>query len=83
MTILDRVAQSAILFRPQSYRQFLALNIARKFNDLPRLNRYLRACDVRLPSTILEIARAPAPDGKCLGDAFLDSLEMDGRREVL
>jgi hypothetical protein len=41
MTILEQVESSLSDFRPHNQRGYIALQIARRFNDLPNLARYL------------------------------------------
>jgi hypothetical protein len=41
MHILDQVEQSLNHFRPKTQREYVALQLARRFNDLSNLARYL------------------------------------------
>jgi hypothetical protein len=43
MNILDQVDRSLSNFRPHTPREYVALQLARRFNDLPNLARYLVA----------------------------------------
>jgi hypothetical protein len=43
MNILDHVEQSLADFRPHNPREYVALQLARRFNDLPNLAKYLTA----------------------------------------
>ena len=57
MPILDTVEDSLAHFRPKTHRQFIVLNIARRFDDLPNLARYLNVCDQHPKNILLEAAR--------------------------
>lgn len=57
MTILDSVEDSLREFRPKTHRQFVAFNIARQFNDLGNLARYLNVCGSQPKKVLLEAAR--------------------------
>ena len=43
MTILDRVEASLASFRPNTPAEFVALQLARRFDDMHRLPRYIAA----------------------------------------
>jgi len=55
--ILDRVEQSLADFRPRTQREFVALQIARRFNDTARLARYLLVSPQHPKRELLEAAR--------------------------
>lgn len=55
--ILDRVDESLANFQPKNQREFVALQIARRFNDLHRLGRYLVAAQSHPKRVLLEAAR--------------------------
>lgn len=57
MPILDTVEDSLVHFRPKTHRQYIVLNIARRFDDLPNLARYLNVCDQHPKNILLEAAR--------------------------
>lgn len=57
MPILDTIEDSLKHFRPKTHRQFVVLNIARRFDDLPNLARYLNVCDQHPKNVLLEAAR--------------------------
>jgi hypothetical protein len=43
MTILDRVEASLVNFQPSTPAEFVALQLARRFDDMHRLPRYITA----------------------------------------
>ena len=55
--ILDRVEDSLIPFRPRNQRQYVALQIARRFQDERRLSRYLNVAEQHPKKVLLEAAR--------------------------
>lgn len=55
--ILDRVEMSLSEFRPRTQREFVALQIARRFNDTHRLGRYLTVARDHPKNVLLEAAR--------------------------
>jgi hypothetical protein len=55
--ILESVEQSLINFRPRSQREFVALQVARRFNDLDRLAKYINAARNVPKKVFLEAAR--------------------------
>lgn len=57
MSILETVEASLRQFRPKTYRQFVAFNVASRFDDLPNLARYLNVCDRHPKNVQLEAAR--------------------------
>jgi hypothetical protein len=84
MTILEHVEAALGDFRPRNEREFVALQLARRFDDLPHLARYLTAAQ-RYPKRVLleaaktarlrhELNRAP------LSDLFFEVLAE--RKEV-
>ncbi len=58
--ILDRVDGSLLRFRPRNQRQYVALQIARRFQDERRLSRYLNVADRYPKKVLLEAARLAA-----------------------
>jgi len=72
MTILDRIEASLADFRPRNPREFVALQLARRFDDLPHLAKYLAVAKRYAKRTLLEAAqiartrhelnRAPLPE---------------------
>jgi hypothetical protein len=57
MNILDQVDASLADFRPRNPREFVALQLARRFNDLPNLARYLVAAGQHSKRTMLAAAK--------------------------
>ena len=57
MTILERVEAGLTDFRPKTHRQFVAFNIASRFDDLAHLARYLNVCDAHPRKVLVEAAR--------------------------
>ena len=57
MHILDQVEQSLNHFRPKTQREFVALQLARRFNDVPNLARYLLAARSHSKRELLHAAR--------------------------
>lgn len=58
MNILEQVEASLAGFRPHSQREYVALQLARRFNDLPNLARYLAASKRHSKRKLLEAAKA-------------------------
>lgn len=56
-SILDRVDAALQHFRPRSQREFVALQIARRFHDTERLARYLLVASTHPKKLMLEAAR--------------------------
>jgi hypothetical protein len=56
MTILERVEASLDDFLPRNPREFIALQFARKFNDLHNLGKYLLAAQRHSKRTLLDAA---------------------------
>lgn len=57
MSILDKVEASLAGFRPRSPAEFVALQLARRFDDLHRLPRYLTLAKEHPTSRLLAAAR--------------------------
>jgi hypothetical protein len=57
MSILDRVEASLAGFRPSTPAEFVALQLARRFDDMHRLPRYLAAAKHHSKHTLLDAAR--------------------------
>ena len=57
MNVLDHIEQSLADFRPHNPREFVALQLARRFNDLPNLPKYLMAATRYPKRTLLEAAQ--------------------------
>jgi hypothetical protein len=55
--ILDRVEHSLSEFRPKTQREFVALQIANRFNDRDRLAKYVNEAQRHSKKTLLETAR--------------------------
>ena len=55
--ILDRVENSLQEFRPRNQREFVALQIARRFQDAQHLARYLNVARSHPKKVLLEAAR--------------------------
>jgi hypothetical protein len=57
MTILDRVEASLAGFRPRNQAEFVALQIARRFDDLHRFPRYIATAKRHSKPVLLHMAR--------------------------
>ena len=57
MSILDRVEASVANFRPGTPSEFVALQLARRFDDLHRLPRYIAAARRHPKQTLLDAAK--------------------------
>jgi hypothetical protein len=57
MTILERVEHSLRDFRPRTQREFIALQICRRFDDMPVLAKYLHVAQRHPKKELLEAAR--------------------------
>ena len=57
MNILDRVEASVASFRPATPAEFVALQLARRFDDLHRLPRYIAAAKTHTKSILLEASK--------------------------
>lgn len=57
MTILDRIEASMAHFRPRNPREFVALQLARRFDDLYNLPKYLGAAQRHSKESLLESAK--------------------------
>ena len=57
MTILDRVEAQLSSFRPSNPCEFVALQLARRFDDLHRLPRYLAATKTHTKGELLDAAK--------------------------
>jgi len=86
MPILDTVEASLANFRPKTHRQFVVFNIARRFDDLYNLARYLNVCDSHPKRVLLEAARLAerhvAVEGGSAIDRFFGLLEDWARKEA-
>lgn len=58
MNILEQVESSLRHFRPRNQREYTALQLARRFNDLPNLAKYLSAATKHSRHKLLEAASA-------------------------
>jgi hypothetical protein len=85
MPILDTVEHSLKTFRPKTHRQFAVFYIARRFNDLSNLARYLNICSLHPKKELLEAARLA--EQRCMEsgrppiEPFFELLEEWRRRE--
>ena len=57
MPILETVENSLKFFRPKSHRELVALTIARRFNDVDNLARYLNVAAGHPKKVLIEAAR--------------------------
>ena len=57
MSILDQTEIGLRDFRPKNEREFVALQLARRFDDLSRLPRYLIAAQRHSKRALLEAAK--------------------------
>ena len=85
MPILDTVEHSLKHFRPKTHRQFVVFNIARRFDDLSHLARYLNVCDLHPKKVLLEAARLAEQralqDGGPPAERFFALLDDWSRKE--
>jgi hypothetical protein len=79
MTVLDLMDASLKDFRPKTHRQFIVFNIARQFDDIPNLARYLNVAEAHPKRILLEAARLAtrrtAEEGGSVIESFFDLLE--------
>ena len=54
MSILDRVETSLATFRPRTPAEFVVLQLARRFDDVSRLPRYLVAAKIHSKNELLD-----------------------------
>lgn len=57
MDILDRIEAQLASFRPRNPSEFVALQLARRFDDLHRLPRYVAAAHAHSKNALLEAAK--------------------------
>jgi hypothetical protein len=85
MPILDTVEHSLKYFRPKTHRQYVVFSIARRFDDLSNLARYLNLSDAHPKKVLLEAARLAdqhaLEDGRPAAAWFFDLLEDWRRKE--
>ena len=85
MSILDTVEHSLRYFRPKTHRQFVVFNIARRFDDLPNLARYLNVSNEHPKRVLLEAARLAErrvlEEGGSPSERFFELLEDWSRKE--
>ncbi len=60
MSILEQVEASLADFQPRNQREFVALQIARRFDDLRRLPRYVLMAQHHPKRVLLDAARTAA-----------------------
>ena len=79
MPILDTVEDSLKHFRPKTHRQLVVFSIARRFDDLSNLARYLNVSDAHPKKVLLEAARLAEQraltDDRPAAEWFFDLLE--------
>ncbi len=79
MPILEAVEAGLNQFRPKNHRQFIIFNIARQFEDLPNLGRYLRIAEEHPKRVLLEAVRLAQQrcreEGGAVTEHFFDLLE--------
>jgi len=85
MTIMDRTEASLRDFRPKNEREFVALQLARRFDDLHHLARYLIAAQKHSKRELLHAAQTAQLRHKLnrapLGDLFFEVLEERERED--
>ena len=57
MSILERIEASLADFQPRNQAEFAALQLARRFDDLNRLPRYLAAAKTHSKRALLDAAK--------------------------
>ena len=85
--ILDRVEAAMADFRPSSQAEFVALQLARRFDDLHRLPRYVRMAREHSKDQLLHAARVAmlrhhlnrAPTSDLFFEALLEAHEKGER----
>ena len=87
MSILDRVEASLAGFRPKTQAEFVALQLARRFDDLHRLPRYLAVAKVHAKPVLLEAAKTALLRHELnrtpTAQLFFGALaELDGREDL-
>jgi hypothetical protein len=74
--VLDRVDAALSSFQPRTQREFVALQISRKFNDTHRLGRYILVASTHPKKLMLEAARLATMRHELnrapLGDLFFE-----------
>lgn len=83
--IIDRVEMSLSEFHPRNQREFVALQIARRFQDIHRLGRYLTIARDHPKKVMLEAARLAMLrhelNRASLGDLFFELLAEFDRED--
>ena len=87
MSILDRIEASLAGFQPRNQAEFAALQLARRFDDLHRLPRYLAAAKTHSKRTLLEAAKTAmlrhALNRTPISELFFEVLaEVDGEERT-
>jgi hypothetical protein len=86
MPILDTIENSLQHFHPKTHRQFVVYNIARRFDDVGRLARYLTVCERHPKKVLLEAARLAqrhaTEDGRPPAVWFFDLLDSWSGKEA-
>lgn len=81
--ILNRVEQSLSGFRPKTQREFVALQIANRFNDCDRLAKYINEAQRHSKDTLLEAARLAIDRTRAsnqpVAEIFFELLEQFGK----
>ena len=72
--ILEKVADSLGRFSPSQPREYLALQIARKLNDLEAVRHYAVLFEHHPEDLLIEIYRRCAKEGRLTGEHFMSSL---------
>lgn len=85
--ILEQVDTSLNSFRPRNQREYVALQLARRFNDLHNLARYLTVSKRHSKRTLLEAAKTARTRHELnrtpVNDLFFEVLtewEQEGRQ---
>ncbi len=82
MPILDTTGDGMKPFRPHTYRQFIVLNISRRFHDLAHLPRYLPLCTQHTSAELLAAARDAVAQGENEVEHFFNQLRHSEGTEV-
>ena len=67
--ILNQVEASLAEFRPRTQRELVALQIAKRFNDVERLAKYIIAAQLYSKKTLLEAAQQATKRSEETGEA--------------
>ena len=73
-SILEKVADSVGRFSPSQPREYLALQIARRLNDLEAVRHYAVLFEHHPEDLLIDIYRRCAKEGRLTGEHFMREL---------